>query len=391
MKITNVELFPIRMNPVKPGLMDHQSPYLPESATVIVRINTDAGVSGLGEAAAAAAYYNQTSGTLLDWLRAYAAALEGVNPLNIVGVHRIMDSISGQLAPGCHPARGGVDLALYDLAGKIHGCPVYELLGGAYRTEFSLMTNLYELTPQEKAAATIEYVNKGFRGLKIKIGHRTTSEGINAVSLNWEKEKLIAALEAAPDDVYIDADPNQSWGNAKIVVRTIEEILRTRFYPNLSIEQPLHHLDLAGHAYIRKALKIPVILDETVVSPQAMLQIVKHDAADRIALKFSRVGGLTPALKIINICEAAWIGVSLDTMPFTKLGDTANCHLAAAIRDPYPIDVEGHLWFADTPIRGGLEIRGGQATISSEPGFGVEIDEEKLEAMSIFPSEAVSA
>jgi L-alanine-DL-glutamate epimerase-like enolase superfamily enzyme len=76
-----------------------------------------------------------------------------------------------------------------------------------------------------------------------------------------------------------------------------------------------------------------------------MLQIVKHDAADRIVLKFSRVGGLTPALKIINICEAAWIGVSLDTMPFTKLGDTANCHLAAAIRDPYPIDVEGHQWF----------------------------------------------
>jgi L-alanine-DL-glutamate epimerase-like enolase superfamily enzyme len=386
MKITNVELFPIRLKPTKPGFKDHQSPHLPGNSTVIVRINTDAGVSGLGEAAAGAAYFNQTSGTLLDWLRAYGTALEGVDPLNIIGVHRIMDSISGQLAPGCHPARGGIDLALYDLAGKIHGCPVYELLGGAYRTEFSLLTNLYELTSEEKAAATTEYVNKGFQGLKIKIGHRTSTEGLNADSLNWEKQKLVAALETAPENVYIDADPNQSWGNAKIVVRTMEEILRTKFYPNLSIEQPLHHLDFQGHAYIRNALKIPVILDETVVSAQAMLQIVKHDAADRIVLKFSRVGGLTPALKIINICEAAWIGVSLDTMPFTKLGDTANCHLAAAIRDPYPIDVEGHLWFEDTPFRGGLEICDGRATIGSEPGFGVEIDEEKLDAMAISPS-----
>ncbi len=320
---------------------------------------------------------------MLDWLGAYRSALVGTNPCNIIGAHRIMNGVSGENPPGCQPARAAIDLALHDLIGKAHGCPVYELLGGAYRTEFGLLTNLYELTPGEKAAATREYVTKGFRGLKIKIGHRTSSEGLSAESLLWEKQKLLAALDAAPENVYIDADPNQSWGNAKLVVRTVGEILDRQFYPNLSIEQPLHHMDFKGHGFLRNTLKIPVILDESISSPQAMLQAVKHDAADRIVLKFNRVGGLWPAMKIAQICEAASIGVSIDTMPFTRLGDTANCHLAAVIRDPYPVDVEGHLWFADTPTCGGLEICGGQARIGADPGFGVEIDTEKLAKMRV--------
>ncbi|MCP4380571.1 MAG: mandelate racemase/muconate lactonizing enzyme family protein [Hyphomicrobiales bacterium] len=387
MRITSVETFPIRMKPVKPGFRDHQSSHLPSGGTVIVRINTDAGIHGLGEAATEPAYYNQTLRAVLDWLKAYGMALEGSNPLDIINAHNIMNAISGESPPGCHPARAGIDLALHDLIGKAHDCPVYEVLGGAHRTEFPMLTNLYELTPQEKAAAAVEFVKKGFSGLKIKVGHRTSNEGINTETLNWEKEKLIAALDAVPEEVAIDADPNQSWGNSKITVKIIEEILREKFRSNLSIEQPLHHLDLEGHRYIRQALKIPVILDESVVSPQAVLQIVRQNAADRIVLKFSRVGGLWPAMKIVAICEATWIGISVDTMPFTKLGDTANCHLAAAIRDTYPIDVEGHLWFEDTPIRGGLEIRDGRATIGSQPGFGVEIDEKKLAAMAIPPSE----
>jgi L-Ala-D/L-Glu epimerase len=255
--------------------------------------------------------------------------------------------------------------------------------GGAYRTEFELLTNLYELTPESKAAASIDFAIRGFKGLKIKIGYRTAAEGINVETLRWETDKLRAALEAVPDDVYIDADPNQSWGNAKIVVRTIAELLRHKFYRNLSIEQPIHHLDFEGHRYLREALQIPVIMDETLVSPHAALQIVRYGAADRVVLKHCRVGGLWPAMKIVHICEAARIGISIDTMPFTQLGDTANCHLAAAIRDPYPVDAEGHLWFAETPIRGGLQIRGGRATIGREPGFGVEIDEEKLAEMTI--------
>ena len=383
MKIKQIELFPIRMKPVKPDWGSSQVAHIPGMATVILRITTDSGVVGLGEAASGPAYFNQTLGSLLDWLRNYSKALYDCNPLDIANAHRIMDRVSGEFPTGCQPARAGIDLALYDIIGKVQGRPVYEILGGAYQTSFDMLTNLYESTPESKASASKKFVSEGFKGLKIKIGAKTREMGVNVESLKWETAKLMAALEAVPDDIQIDADPNQSWRSPKIVVTVLENILNKKFYPNLSIEQPLHHLDLIGHKFIRDALHIPVILDEAVVSPQAMLQIVMQGAADRIVLKFNRVGGLFLAKKIATICEAANIGISLDTMPFTKLGDTAACHLAATLREPYPVDAEGHLWFEDTPFIGGLTIKNGRASINDAPGFGDELDDNKLNAMRI--------
>lgn len=387
MRITRLQAFPLRLKAVKPGYAANQSVALPGSSTVIVRIETDSGIVGLGEAAAGTVYFHQTMNGLLDWLRGYAKALDGADPLDRVDAHRRMDKVSGAHPPACQPARTAIDLALHDIAGKAYGCPVYELLGGAYRTEFDLQTNVYADSPAEMARLCRGFVRKGYRGLKIKVGNVARNKGLSADSLRAEKDKLVAALRAVPDTVAIDADANQSWSNAKSAVRIIDAIQRDRFQSNLSLEQPLHHLDLDGHRYIRDRLRIPVVLDESVLSPEAMIQIVRHGAADRIVLKFNRVGGLGAARKIVAICEAAGIGVSLDTMPFTLLGDTANAHLAATIRDAQPADLEGFLWFADTPFRGGVELRGGRARLPRTPGLGAEIDEKKLRAMTIAPEE----
>lgn len=384
MRITGIETFPLRLRPVKVGYRaEDELSKVAMVGTVIVRITTDAGISGYGEAATIRSYFNQTLGTLLDWLEAYAVALVGANPMQPSGIERLMDGVSGQHPPGCQPARASIDMAVHDIIGKARGCPVYEVLGGAYRTEFELLTNLYEESPDAKAAAASDFVAAGFRGLKVKVGDSIILHGKSVANLELEKEKLRATLAVVPEDVYVDADANQSWGSAKLAIGVVEDLLREYFHPNLSLEQPLHHLDLAGHAYVRHALPIPIILDESVVSPEAMLQIVRQEAADRVVLKVGRVGGLRNARRIADICEAASIGLSLDTMPYTKLGDTAQCHFGATLRDPYPIDAEGHLWFEDTPFEGGLEIRDGRAILGRAPGFGVELNEDKLHAMLI--------
>jgi L-alanine-DL-glutamate epimerase-like enolase superfamily enzyme len=384
MKIVGIDLFPLRLTAVKPGYQARQRGSFPAHATVIVRVNTDAGIHGLGEATTGTAYFNQTPGAVVEWLRAYATALEGAEPTDLVGAHRIMDAVSGEFAPGCQPARAAVDMALHDLTGKAYGCPVYRLLGGAHRTSFEMLTSIYESTPDEAVASGKAFVAAGYRGLKIKVGAATRAKGIGVEAFRLEIEKLVAILEALPHTIYVDADANQAWKSAKIALRNIDEVLARTRAPNLSLEQPVHHLDLQGHRDIRNALKIPLILDESVLSPEAMLQIVRVGAADRIVLKPNRVGGLVPARKIANICEAGSIGISLDTTPLTLLGDTANCHLAATLRDAYPVDVEGHLWFQEAmPFVGGLVLRDGRATIGDAPGFGIELDEAKLEPLLI--------
>ena len=381
MKIKNIEKFPLSLHPMKVGYREKDkssSVWASGVPSIVVRVNTDEGISGLGEATTMTWYFNETQEGMMKLLEFYEQLLIGEDPFDVVNAHCRMDLATGEDAPGCHSARAAIDMALYDIIGKAQNRPVYEVLGGAYRTEFEMLTNLYEDTPEEKAKACKESVRKGFRGLKIKVGDILLTEGWSMQNLRKEKDKLIAALEAVPPDIYVDADANQSWTNAKIAVNIVEELFQDKYYPNLSLEQPLHYLDISGHSYLRRSLRTPIILDESVLSPEAMFQVAKHDAADRIVLKLNRVGGFWPARKVISIAEAASIGISVDTMPFTKLGDTANCHLAATIKDPYPVDAEGHLWFDANPFRGGIEIKNGRATLPKEPGLGVELDEEIL-------------
>ena len=384
MKITRIEKFPLNLKPVKIGYRKEDDlSTIAMVSTIIIRVNTDKDISGLGEAATIRSCFNQTMGTMQDWLVAYEQVLIGEDPRDIIKIHRKMDLVSVEKAPGCHLTRAAIDMAIYDIIGKTYNCPVYEILGGSYRTEFEMLTNLYEDSAEEKAQAAREYVQKGFRGLKVKVGDSIIMSGFSTENFKKEKNKLIATLEAVPSDIYIDADSNQSWGNAKIAINIVEDILHKNFYPNLAIEQPLHYLDISGHSYLRNVLKVPIILDESVVSPEAMLQIAKNDAADRIVLKINRVGGFWNSRKIVNICEAKSIGISFDTMPFTMLGDTALCHLAATVRDPYPVDAEGHLWFETTPFKGGIKIINGRAILPKGPGLGVELDEKKLATMVI--------
>ena len=103
--------------------------------------------------------------------------------------------------------------------------------------------------------------------------------------------------DQVPGNIQLDVDANQALGSPKTAVNFFERVIRSAFHPNMSVEQPLHHLDLAGHAFVRRALPLPMILDESVTSPVAMMQIARMAAADRIVLKPNRVGGLWPARK----------------------------------------------------------------------------------------------
>ena len=397
MKITAIEFLPLRLTIGMPGSplgtdsstkeQRHASAevlaaqrYAPPE-TVFVRIKTDAGIEGLGDGATLPHYFGHGIGSMLDWLARFRKVLIGCDPLNIAGIHREMEAAASIGVPGCRPAQAAIDMAIYDLAGKAHGCPVYELLGGALRTELELQTQMHGHSVEQLLSVCEHYIAKGFTGLKLKIGGRIRREGFSKAAVDEEADKIVGVAGLLPSAIQVDVDANQALGSPKIAIGVFERVLREAFHPNLSIEQPLHHLDLAGHALIRRMLPFPVILDESVTSPVAMMQIVRMNAADRIVLKPNRVGGLWPARKIIGICEANGIGISLDTMPFTLLGDTMLCHLGATIRTPYPLDGEGHTFFSKTPFVGGVKLRQGRAKLPSGPGFAIEVDEDQLATM----------
>lgn len=397
MKITNIEFYPLHLtigSPVSPLGSDssttEQSEDSPEALaaqryappeTVLVRISTDSGYQGLGDGATLPHYFGHGIGSMLDWLARFRKVLIGCDPLNIAGIHRQMEQVASIGVPGCRPAQAAIDMAIYDLAGKAQGCPVYELLGGALRTELELQTQMHGHSVAQLLGVCEHYIAKGFTGLKLKIGGKIRREGFSKSAVDEETEKIVGVARQLPARIQVDVDANQALGSPKLAIGMFERVRREAFHPNLSIEQPLHHLDLAGHALIRRALPFPMVLDEAVTSPVAMMQIVRMNAADRVVLKPNRVGGLWPARKIVGICEANGIGISLDTMPFTLLGDTMLCHLGATIRTHFPLDGEGHTFFTETPFVGGVKLREGRARIPNGPGFAIEVDEDRLMKM----------
>ena len=172
------------------------------------------------------------------------------------------------------------------------------------------------------------------------------------------------------------------WNRRRSAIRCVRccvaLLMRFAGHDNLSIEQPLPYADIAGAAFVRAHAGVPVILDESIWSPEALMNVVRAEACDRMVLKLNRLGGFYPAAQAIAICEAAGIGVSVDTNPYTIVGDTAVCHIAAVARTPYPVDCEGHVSFLDigdpNPFRGGVSIKGAHAKLPDAPGLGVDVD-----------------
>lgn len=375
MKIASVETFPVAPKSIKEAWDEDDFVWPSQLPCILVKVTAEDGTYGIGEAATQEWYLGETTAQMDACLKLYGQALRGADAANIAQCHRKMIAVYGGGMPGGRSARCGVDMALHDLVGKMRGQPVHALLGGAYRTRFEMLTNLYHKTPEAMAAACLDFAGQGFKGLKVKVGDVLLADGWGRDTFLAELAKLEAALEATPRDIMIDADANQGWESA---AWTVTALRRFSGFDNLSIEQPLPYADLAGSVHVRNHGGVPVILDESVWSAEAAMQIARMGAADRIVLKINRVGGLHEALKTIAICEAAGIGVSVDTNPFTLIGDTAVCHIAACCRNPYPVDCEGHVSFLSLGdhdfITGGITIERGIASLPDAPGLGVDVD-----------------
>ena len=379
MKIAKVESFRLYPVAIKEAWVDDEYVWPSHPPSFLVRVTAESGETGVGEITSQQWYLGETADQIAELIRLYDQALQGAEAGNIAMCHFLMEEAFGGGMPGSRGARSGVDMAIYDLVGKARGVPAYELMGGGYRTEFELLTNLYHKTPEAMAEGCREFIARGFKGLKIKVGDVLLSKGWNRDNMLSELAKLQAAIEVTPSDVYIDADANQGWDSANW---TVSVLGRFAGCDNLSIEQPLHYADLDGAAHVRAQGGVPVILDESVWSAKAMLQIARMQAADRIVLKLNRLGGFFEASKVIAICDSAAIGVSVDTNPYTLVGDTACCHIAATVPKPYPVDCEGHVSFLDwgdeAMVKGGITIRDGRAHLPDAPGLGVEVDWEAV-------------
>lgn len=366
MRIGSIEAIPVAVP--KPQPFTSALGTFRDTSAGIVRVLTDEGIEGAGEIAMI--WHGGGAALCHDVNARLGPALAGEDPRAIVHIHERLEQLC-QFGRHTNPVRAAIDMALYDIAGKAAGVPVYQLLGGKARDRIELSASIHMAPYDEMLAQTARMVDAGFRTVKVKVGIDSAAD-----------LAVVRGIRTTfGDGLRIRIDANMGWRSAK---EALDMIRRLDEYRILSVEQPLPPDNLEGLALVRRAATVPVMVDESVWSPQDAWRVVQADAADIINVYVAETGGLYPSLKIFHLADLAGIECCIGSMPEFGLGTAAQAHLGVAVPVlRHPSDVAGVLYQSDDLIREPLRIEAGYAYPPEGPGLGVEPDWERIEAFRV--------
>lgn len=308
------------------------------SPNVIVQINSN-GYTGYGEASPSE-YYGESVETVLACITLFAGNL-GDDPFLIEDIMGRLDEII-RLHPS---AKAAVDMALYDLIGKILGVPLYKLLGlNPKHTPYTSFTIGID-TPSNMAKKAL--VARDYPILKIKVGTRNDLAIIEAI------REVSSAI--------IRVDANTGW-TPKEAIRMINALAP---YNIEFVEQPVPAHDLAGLKLIRENVAIPIIADESCVAIEDIPRLA--ECVDGVNLKLMKSNGITNVLKMIHVARAHNLRVMLGCMIESSLAITAAAHLTPLV--DYA-DLDGNLLIDNDPYEG-VRVVNGKLELPDAPGLGV--------------------
>ena len=379
MKIQSIETIPVRL----PTRRVHQWANLktPIGVYLLVKLTTDDGWTGLGEAPALKdwggdhmRYYGETPASVAAVIRdILAPSLVGEDPRRIEWIHTLMD----QAVKGYPYSKAAIDMALYDVAGKAAGVPAYQLLGGLYRESVPISHSIGLMDMDEAVAEVRRVKAEGIRTIKLKGG----------VEPKRDVELLRRVREALGPDMNLTVDANNGYKSAKEAVQTTKAM---EPYNILYMEQPVEGLD--AMAEVTRRVDTPVMADESAWTTWDILEIIEKKAADIISIYTTKPGGLLKAKKVAAIAEAAGFPCNVNGSVEMGVGNAGNVHLAAStaavnLACVIPVttpDAEASgriagIYYKDDIVTEPFEFADGAVKVSHRPGLGIELDEEKVE------------
>jgi muconate cycloisomerase len=364
-KITRIESIPICV-PLKKGLTaktahgEHvTSPY------VIVKVHTDAGLVGLGEATISGLWSGETQPGTVAVIRDYLTPpLLGKDPRDITAARRTMDFII-KLNPF---SKAAVEMALWDLAGKAAGLPVYQLLGGKVRDRVRIKLVVWARDVAGSRAMAEGHLKLGVSCVKVKVG----------LDPETDIARVRAVREVAGRDIPVTIDANCGW-----TIQQAKFCLRALADANLLLaEQPIPAGDPAALAELRRDTPAPIMADESVFTLQDAWLLTTHRAADILSVYPGKHGGIAATAEIVVVAKAAGIRCTIGSNLELGIGTAAMLHVAAAFpevdTEVFPADTIGPFYHDADLITRPLDLGPPHARIPDGPGLGVELDEEQL-------------
>ena len=306
---------------------------------VIVQITYDK-YTGYGEAAPDE-YYGESQETVLACVTKFAGNL-GNDPLLIAEIMSNLDHLI-RFNPA---AKAAVDMALYDLAGKILNVPVYKLLGlNPAHTPYTSFTLGIDTPDNMRQKALLA---RDYPIFKVKVGTKHDLDNLKAIR------------EVSSATIRVDA--NTAW-TPKEAIKMINALAP---YDIEFVEQPIAPHDLAGLKLIRENVSVPIIADESCVTVHDIPRLA--GCVDGVNLKLMKSNGITNVLKMIHVARAHNLRIMLGCMIESSLAITAAAHLTPLV--DYA-DLDGHLLIDNDPYKG-VKVVNGKLVLPDRPGLSVE-------------------
>ncbi len=329
-----------------------------QAPTILIELQTDEGITGIGQASVDAPFYGETAVGMLANIRHHLApVVKGADPMQITALNRAMRAA----LPHHFFSHSGVEMALWDLKGKALGVPVYQLLGGKVRDGITLMGFVHHGAPADMAANAKEQIDEhGYKVLKMKIG----------LDPQEDVERYGAVAEAVRGRAVIQVDGNIGYSltQALPALKAMEDLGALG-----AIEQPVERVE--DMAVIARRLHTPVMADEAIYGLADAMDVIRRGAATLALMKIGKHGGLQTVQQIGHLFEAA--GFSLSIAIYYDLIAVAACHLASAL--PCATWPSPATDLADTFVATPRDPIQGLLPTPDGPGLGVELDWDKIE------------
>jgi L-Ala-D/L-Glu epimerase len=372
MRIEAIEVFPVRL-PTKAVLTLPRGPSrtIAEGKRIaLVKITDLDGNVGWGEAGPSRRWSAETLESCASSIREYLApALVGHDVFDIAGAHAKMNI---ELAPGLDPgqpiAKCALDVALHDLACRRLGIPLQAWLGAKRADRIPLARLVSASSPEEAAKMAREGLAEGYRGFKVKVGHHKA----------LDIELVRAVIEAAPG-TYVWPDANQAY--------TLEEAMRmAKAFERLGIalfEQPVPMTDVYAMKKLLSATAMTIVLDEAAIGIPYVIELIRREAVEGLAIKVSKVGGIHYARQLCDLALNAGLKLIGSGLQDAPIGFAASVHLFAAYGLTDPADLNGPQFIAEDYLKQPFPIERQVALVPGKPGLGIEIDEEKVRQFAL--------
>lgn len=359
MQITNIEaqLLKVPTDPPRASPEETKAGRLTEISTLVVRIQTDENVEGIGTS-----YALQGSGRamLVCLGEDLAPLLIGEDPLSN---EKIAGKVNARLATVgrmglVQQAYSALDLALWDIKGKVADLPLYKLLGGARESSpiYGSDSAWLWMSIEEIITASQKYLDDGFIGIKMKIG----------IDMWTDAERVERVREALGERIWFGVDANQKY--------TCVEAMTLGYYLQDEtdidwIEEPIHCEDVNGHSRLAQKLDVPIACGENLWNVDEFVRYLERDAMQVMQPDITRVGGITGFLKVASLSHQYGVPVAPHLQPEIAV------HLACGL--PHVTLVELMPWtypiLANPP-----KIVEGQIVPNAEPGLGITLNEDAV-------------